>query len=107
MSRFPPCDQFRIDICWWCDAVDLIASSPGRTTTSKQILGELLGSAQSGTKDKTDEQTEPARAEDPGQTSVSHAVGTGPRLADITRTWPARARLAGLTRRTAAAHRKS
>ena len=54
-----PYDQFRIDICWWCDAVDLIASSPGRTTTSKQILGELLSSAQPETKDKTDKQTEP------------------------------------------------
>ena len=61
-------------ICWWCDAVDLIASSPGRTAKSKQILGELLNSAQPGTKDKTDEQTEPnepARSEGPGQMPVS------------------------------------
>ncbi len=61
-------------ICWWCDAVDLIASSPDRTTTGKQILGELLSSAQSPTKDKTDKQTEPnepARDEGSGQTSVS------------------------------------
>ena len=38
---------------------------------------------------------------------VSHAVGTSPCLTNITRAGPARARLTGLTRRTAAAHCKS
>ena len=61
-------------ICWWCDAVDLVASSPGRTTTSKQILDELLGSAQWKTKDEAEEQTEPNEppmAESESQTSAS------------------------------------
>jgi len=61
-------------ICWWCDAVDLIASSPGRTATSKQILGELLKNAQPRTKDKTDlqaEPNEPPAAETEGRTPVS------------------------------------
>ncbi|MHC4430730.1 MAG: CvpA family protein [Planctomycetota bacterium] len=61
-------------ICWWCDAVDLVASSPGRTTTSKQILDELLGSAQWETKDEAEEQTEPNEppmAESESQTSAS------------------------------------
>jgi hypothetical protein len=60
-------------ICWWCDAVDLVASSPGRTTTSKQILDELLGSAQWETKDEAEEQTEPNQpptAESESQTSA-------------------------------------
>jgi len=61
-------------IGWWCDAVDLVASSPGRTTTSKQILDELLGSAQWETEDEAEEQTEPNEpptAESESRTSAS------------------------------------
>lgn len=41
------------------------------------------------------------------ETSASHAAGTAARLADVARARSARARLAGLTRRIAAADRKS
>ena len=61
-------------VCWWCDAIDLVASSPGRTTTSRQIMDELLSSTQSETKDKTDPQAEPNEppaAETEVQSSVS------------------------------------
>ncbi len=46
-------------ICWWCDAVDLIASSPGRKTTSEQIINDLLSSVQSAPPDETDKQPDP------------------------------------------------
>ena len=46
-------------ICWWCDAVDVVASSSGRKTTSEQTINALLSSEQPGSPDETDKQPDP------------------------------------------------
>ncbi len=67
-------------ICWWCDAVDLIASSPGRKTTAEQTINALLSSTQPGPPDETDKQTDPnkpARPENLSQSPLSATCGFG------------------------------
>ena len=87
-------------ICWWCDLVDMIASSPDRQTTSEQTIDGLLSTAQSEVHDGAGEQNEPnqpAMFDNVKKSPVSHAVRTGAHLAAFARTRPARACLAGRT----------
>jgi uncharacterized membrane protein required for colicin V production len=44
-------------ICWWCDLVNSIVSSPDTKITSRQAIEHLLSGTQSKTKDKTAGQT--------------------------------------------------
>lgn len=42
-------------VCWWCDRVNSIVSSPRNKVTSKEVIDELLSSAQPKPKPKTSE----------------------------------------------------
>jgi len=46
-------------ICWWCDLVNWVVSSPGNEITSEQVANQLFNSAQSKTPDKMSEEAEP------------------------------------------------
>ncbi|MHC4115882.1 MAG: CvpA family protein [Planctomycetota bacterium] len=46
-------------ICWWCDAVDRIAASPDRKTTSEQTINALLSSAQPEPPGETEKRPDP------------------------------------------------
>jgi signal transduction histidine kinase len=93
-------------ICWWCDLVDLIVSSPDRQMTSEQTIDRLLKSGQSKTREKTGEEAEsnkPVISSNVGKKRESLlrnracTARTGARW-----TWPAWARFTGLVRCTAA-----
>lgn len=44
-------------ICWWCDLVNTIVSSPDTKIKSEQVIDQLLNSTQPKRQDKTDEAT--------------------------------------------------
>lgn len=46
-------------ICWWCDKVNSIVSSPDNKITSEQAVNQLLDKANSKEPEKTDERAEP------------------------------------------------
>jgi hypothetical protein len=47
------------NICWWCDKVHSITSTPGRQTTCQQNIYQLLDSVKLKEKEKTNAVTEP------------------------------------------------
>jgi signal transduction histidine kinase len=95
-------------ICWWCDLVDSIVSSPDKQTTSEQTINQLLNSGQSKAREETGEEAEPNKpviSKNMGKSTRSLlrkracTARTGAR-----RTRPAWARFAGLARCTAASN---
>jgi uncharacterized membrane protein required for colicin V production len=44
-------------ICWWCDLVNSIVSSPDTKITSEQAIEQLLNNTQQEDRDKTDQET--------------------------------------------------
>lgn len=49
-------------ICWWCDLVNSIVSSPGYEITGEQAVNQLLNDAQSKARDKTLKQAQPDKS---------------------------------------------
>ncbi len=67
-------------ICWWCDLVNSIVSSPDTKITSKQAIEQLLNSAQQKDLDTTDQETglnSPVETNGP-KTSINEENKTGP-----------------------------
>ena len=67
-------------ICWWCDLVNSIVSSPDTKITSEQAIEQLLNSAQQKDRDKTDQETglnSPVETNGP-KTSINEENKTGP-----------------------------
>lgn len=67
-------------ICWWCDLVNSIVSSPDTKITSEQAIEQLLNSTQQKERDKTDQETElnsPVETNGP-KTSINEENKTGP-----------------------------
>lgn len=67
-------------ICWWCDLVNSIVSSPDTKITSEQAIEQLLNSAQQKDRDKTDQETglnSPVETNGP-KTSINEENKTDP-----------------------------
>ncbi len=67
-------------ICWWCDLVNSIVSSPDTKITCEQAIEHLLNSTQQKDRDKTDQETglnSPVETNDP-QTSINEEIKTDP-----------------------------
>ncbi len=57
-------------LCWWCDLVNSVVSSPDNRITSQQTINQLLDSVQSKEHpDKTDEETRPDEPVEPNDLS--------------------------------------
>lgn len=54
-------------VCWWCDVLNSIVSTPDNRRTSIQIVNHLLSSAESGTQDTTNQETRPNKLAEPGR----------------------------------------
>ncbi len=67
-------------ICWWCDLLNSIVSSPDTNITSEQAIEQLLNSAQQKDRDKTDQETglnSPVETNGP-KTSINEENKTDP-----------------------------
>ena len=53
-------------VCWWCDAVNALVSTPQNRTTSIQVITQLLRAAESTTPDKANEQPQTNTPAEPG-----------------------------------------
>jgi len=59
-------------ICWWCDLVNSIVSSPDTKITSEQAVEHLLSETQSKTSDKTAGQTAISTPVEPDDSNEEH-----------------------------------
>ena len=67
-------------ICWWCDLLNSIVSSPDTKITSEQAIEQLLNSTQQKERDKTDQETglnSPVETNGP-KTNINEENKTGP-----------------------------
>ena len=67
-------------ICWWCDLVNSIVSSPDTKITSEQAIEQLLNSTQQKERDKTNQETRLKTPVEPNspKTSINEENKTGP-----------------------------
>jgi uncharacterized membrane protein required for colicin V production len=59
-------------ICFWCDLVNSVVSSPDTKITSKQAVEQLLSETQSKTLEKEAGQTSTSTPVEPGDSNVEH-----------------------------------
>jgi len=67
-------------ICWWCDLVNSIVSSPDTKIASEQAIEQLLNSTQQKERDKTNQETRLKTPVEPNgpKTSINEENKTGP-----------------------------
>jgi hypothetical protein len=59
------------NICWWCDRVNLVVSSPNEKTKCQQNINLLLDSAKPKERNKTNTKTKPNENTEPNDTQAA------------------------------------